>query len=103
MLGPDLLRRPRLSRIFYANKFFDYPLRAMNALSGLGIFTAFQVALSRPQPYFRKRRQRLWNLNRQPALRSVDDSGVGSAKASLAVLPGNTQPILVHREALIVP
>lgn len=46
MLGPDLLRRPRLSRIFYGDRFFDYPLRAMNALSGLGIVTAIQVALS---------------------------------------------------------
>jgi protoporphyrinogen oxidase len=31
MLGDDMLRRPRLSRIFYQGKFYDYPLKAMNA------------------------------------------------------------------------
>src|SRR5262245_11403794 len=34
MLGPDFLRRPRLSRIYYNKKFFDYPLKPMNALFG---------------------------------------------------------------------
>jgi UDP-galactopyranose mutase len=33
----DFLVRPRLSRIYYNGKFFDYPLKAMNALRGLGI------------------------------------------------------------------
>lgn len=33
----DFLLRPRMSRIFYKGKFYDYPLRAMNALSNLGI------------------------------------------------------------------
>ena len=33
----DFLTRPRLSRIYYNGKFFDYPLKAMNALRGLGI------------------------------------------------------------------
>lgn len=46
MLGADLLKRPRLSRIFYRDRFFDYPLRAGNALRGLGIAAAVQVALS---------------------------------------------------------
>ena len=32
MLGPEFLRRPRLSRIYYGGKFFDYPLKPMNAL-----------------------------------------------------------------------
>lgn len=32
----DFLVRPRLSRIFYNGKYFDYPLRAMNALINLG-------------------------------------------------------------------
>ena len=34
-LGADLLLRPRLSRIFYQGKFFDYPLKASNALKNL--------------------------------------------------------------------
>ncbi len=32
----DFLLRPRMSRIFYGGKFYDYPLRAMNALRNLG-------------------------------------------------------------------
>lgn len=36
VLGDDFLRRPRLSRIFYQNKFFHYPLKPVNALLGLG-------------------------------------------------------------------
>lgn len=36
VLGDDFLRRPRLSRIFYQNKFFHYPLKPLNALLGLG-------------------------------------------------------------------
>jgi protoporphyrinogen oxidase len=35
-LGPDFLRRFRLSRIYYRAKFFYYPLRIGNALWGLG-------------------------------------------------------------------
>ena len=31
--GDELMRRPRLSRIFYDGKFFDYPLNPWNALS----------------------------------------------------------------------
>lgn len=32
----DFLMRPRKSRIFYEGKYFDYPLRAFNALKNLG-------------------------------------------------------------------
>jgi len=46
MLGSDFLRRPRLSRIYYGGKFFDYPLRPMNALFGLGLGNAVLVGLS---------------------------------------------------------
>jgi protoporphyrinogen oxidase len=35
-LGPDFLLRPRLSRIYYRNRFFQYPLQAMDTLRGLG-------------------------------------------------------------------
>lgn len=35
------LRRSRLSRIYYNKKFFNYPLKATNALLGLGIFNSF--------------------------------------------------------------
>jgi UDP-galactopyranose mutase len=42
----DFLVRPRLSRIYYNGKFFDYPLKAMNALRGLGIKEAVLCVLS---------------------------------------------------------
>ncbi len=40
MLKEPMLRRPRMSRIFYGGKFYDYPLKAGNALGNMGIFTA---------------------------------------------------------------
>jgi protoporphyrinogen oxidase len=33
----DFLIRPRMSRIFYEGKFYDYPLKALNALKNLGL------------------------------------------------------------------
>jgi protoporphyrinogen oxidase len=42
----DFLLRPRMSRIFYDGKFFDYPLRAVNALRNLGILEAVLCVLS---------------------------------------------------------
>src|SRR5919205_655758 len=36
----DFLMRPRMSRIYYNNKFFDYPLKASNALGNLGVIEA---------------------------------------------------------------
>ncbi len=42
----DFLLRPRLSRIYYDGKYFDYPLRAMNALKGLGLIEAVRCVLS---------------------------------------------------------
>jgi protoporphyrinogen oxidase len=46
MLGKDFLRRPRLSRILYRRRFFDYPLKPMNALRNLGLMTSCAVVLS---------------------------------------------------------
>ncbi|MDP9070710.1 MAG: NAD(P)/FAD-dependent oxidoreductase [Actinomycetota bacterium] len=42
----DFLMRPRMSRIYYNGKFFDYPLKASNALLSLGIVEAFRCVLS---------------------------------------------------------
>ena len=42
----EFLNRPRMSRIYYNNKFFDYPLKASNALKNLGIFEAVRCVLS---------------------------------------------------------
>ncbi len=42
----DFLLRPRMSRIFYKGKFYDYPLKAFNALGNLGIIEAVRCVLS---------------------------------------------------------
>ncbi len=46
ILEEDFLVRPRLSRIHYRGHFYDYPLKAMNALAGLGPVEALLVCLS---------------------------------------------------------
>ena len=46
VLGEDFLERPRLSRIYYNDTFFDYPLKPLNALRGLGPIEAGRVGLS---------------------------------------------------------
>jgi protoporphyrinogen oxidase len=56
VLGDELLDVPRLSRIHYAGKYFQYPLRAADALGGLGLWQAALIVLSyikarlRPDP-----------------------------------------------------
>src|ERR1700756_1951183 len=37
ILPDDFLDRPRLSRIYYGNRFYAYPLRAFEALRNLGV------------------------------------------------------------------
>lgn len=46
VLSEDFLKRPRLSRIFYKQKYFDYPLKPANVLMSLGIWESFLVGLS---------------------------------------------------------
>ncbi len=46
ILGDEFLRRPRLSRIYYDRKFFNYPLKPTNALKGLGLIQSFLIGLS---------------------------------------------------------
>jgi protoporphyrinogen oxidase len=56
LLGPELIDVPRLSRIHYRGRFFQYPLRAGDALAGLGVWRTSKVLLSylwsrlRPHP-----------------------------------------------------
>jgi protoporphyrinogen oxidase len=42
----EFLLRPRMSRIYYDGKLFDYPLRASNALKNLGFIEAVKCVLS---------------------------------------------------------
>ena len=46
ILGEEFLLRPRLSRIYYKHRFFDYPLKPFNALVGLGPIESLLVGLS---------------------------------------------------------
>jgi protoporphyrinogen oxidase len=46
VLGADFLRRPRLSRIFYKSRFFQYPIEPMDAVVGLGALESIQCGLS---------------------------------------------------------
>jgi protoporphyrinogen oxidase len=68
VLGNDFLLRPRLSRIYYRNKFFYYPLKPFNALSGLGIWQSIRVGLSYARwqlfPYKEENSFEHWVTNR---------------------------------------
>jgi protoporphyrinogen oxidase len=50
----DFLLRPRMSRIFYKGKYYDYPLKALNALRNLGlkesILCGFSYVWARVRP-----------------------------------------------------
>jgi protoporphyrinogen oxidase len=46
ILGPDLLERPRSSKIFYQGKFYAYPLKPLEALSQLGVLESAMCVLS---------------------------------------------------------
>ena len=46
LLGDDFIDVPRLSRIHYGGKYFNYPLKAMNALAGLGLINATRIIAS---------------------------------------------------------
>jgi protoporphyrinogen oxidase len=68
LLGDEFITRPRISRIFYSGKFFDYPLKPLNALTNLGLFTSVTVVLSYLQsqlfPYPREDTFEEWVSNR---------------------------------------
>jgi protoporphyrinogen oxidase len=40
ILPDDFIERPRMSRIYYRDKFYSYPLKAFEALFKLGVFTS---------------------------------------------------------------
>lgn len=46
ILGPDFIRRPRLSRIYYKSRFFAYPLDPVGTLWNLGFFESARCVLS---------------------------------------------------------
>jgi protoporphyrinogen oxidase len=68
LLGDEFISVPRLSRIHYSGKFFDYPLKASNALRGLGIINAIRIVWSyfqaRSQPILIEENFEQWVTNR---------------------------------------
>ncbi len=68
ILHDEFLTRPRLSRIYYDGKFFDYPLKPMNALLGLGPVEAVRIGvsyvLSQLFPHKEERSFEQWVSNR---------------------------------------
>ena len=46
ILGPEMLTRDRLSRIYYRGRFFAYPLKAANALWNLGLVETIRCLAS---------------------------------------------------------
>jgi protoporphyrinogen oxidase len=67
-MGDDFLLRPRTSRIYYDGKFFEYPLRAFNALFNMGLWRSLLIMLSyirfRLFPYKQEDTFEQWVTNR---------------------------------------
>lgn len=68
VLGNDFQKTPRLSRIYYKNKYFNYPLTAMNALLGVGLLDTFVILFSyfksKVFPYKKEETFEEWVSNR---------------------------------------
>jgi len=68
ILGDNFLLRPRISRIHYNNTFFDYPLKATNALAGLGpveaLLVGFSYAKTKMFPSQNEENFEQWVINR---------------------------------------
>ncbi len=80
ILGPDdFLKRPRLSRIYYRGKFYDYPISAMNALRNLGPIEAVRCVGSY-----------LW-VRVHPPKDTVDARGLRRVAVRVASLPALLQ------------
>lgn len=46
IMGEDFLKVRRLSRIYFNDRFFAYPLSFMNAVSNLGLVESFMIVIS---------------------------------------------------------
>jgi protoporphyrinogen oxidase len=68
LMGDDLIRVRRLSRIYYNKKFFYYPLRISNVLGGLGLWNSFMIGVSFMYavmfPYKEENNFEQWVINR---------------------------------------
>lgn len=68
VLPEQFLRRPRSSRIFYKNRYFDYPLKAVNALRNMGLYESSRILASyakwRVVPHAEEENFEQWVTNR---------------------------------------
>ncbi|NJK74387.1 MAG: NAD(P)/FAD-dependent oxidoreductase [Microcoleus sp. SU_5_6] len=68
VLGNDFIKVPRLSRIYYRGRFFNYPISAFNTLFNLGVFESLLILLSylqvRIQPLPEETTFEQWVINR---------------------------------------
>jgi protoporphyrinogen oxidase len=68
VLGNEFIKVPRLSRIFYRGKFFNYPISAFNTLFNLGIIESTLIILSylkvRIWPLQEEKTFEQWVINR---------------------------------------
>ncbi|MBE9187119.1 NAD(P)/FAD-dependent oxidoreductase [Microcoleus sp. LEGE 07076] len=68
VLGNEFIKVPRLSRIFYRGKFFNYPISAFNTLFNLGIIESALIVLSylkvRIWPLREEKTFEQWVINR---------------------------------------
>ena len=62
ILEKDFIQVPRLSRIYYDNKFYDYPLSLLKTLQNLGIWRSFLILMS----YFKAKVKKTLNPNFEP-------------------------------------
>jgi len=68
VLGNEFRKTSRLSRIYYNDQFFDYPLKLINVLKGLGLVNSGLMLLSylyaRIKPYPQEENFEEWVSNR---------------------------------------
>jgi len=68
MLGKDFLKVPRMSRIYYHDRFFNYPLQLSNSLINLGVIQSFLIlssyVKSQLRPYSEEETFDQWVSNR---------------------------------------
>jgi protoporphyrinogen oxidase len=62
ILGREFIQVPRLSRIYYQGKFYNYPLSVSNTLSNIGITNSFLMVMS----YFKAKLKASLNLTPVP-------------------------------------
>lgn len=62
ILGHDFIQTPRMSRIYYDGKFYDYPLSLFKTLKNLGLIRSCLILLS----YLKVKLQQLMNLRPEP-------------------------------------